>query len=68
MMRRDLKQTEFDGRKALITADHPHRGEIAICMGARFNTSLGVWRMVFKSDRDGQEFEVSGGGDIKWIV
>jgi len=65
----NLKQTEFDGRRAMIIAkNHPHKGELALCIGAQFNVALGVWRMVFKNERTGQEFEVGGGGDILWAV
>ena len=68
-MRRDLRKTEFDGRWALITGtNHPHKGDIAICLGAILNPRTRMWQMMFKSIKSDIEFTVNGGGDIKWIV
>lgn len=68
-MRRDLRKTEFDGRAALVTkVHHPQKGEVAICLGAKFNSRAMVWQMVFQNTRTREEFIVNGGGDIKWIV
>ena len=68
-MRLDLRRTEFDGKPALITGeDHPHKGEVAICLGAKFNVKANIWQMVFKSTKTKEEFMVNGGSDIKWVV
>jgi len=57
--------TKFDNKKALILNNHPHSGEVAVCMGAD-KTNLG-WAMKFKSTETQIEFYVWSGNDIQWI-
>lgn len=59
------KETEFNNKKAMILNGHPHKGEIATCLGSD-KTALG-WAMKFKSDETEIEFYVWNGKDVHWL-
>ena len=59
------RDTEFDGKRAMILDSHPHGGKVAICQGAD-KTAIG-WGMKFKDDQTGAEFYVFNGQDISWL-
>jgi hypothetical protein len=59
------RNTEFDGKKAMILDGHPHGGKIAICRGAD-KTAAG-WAMKFKDEQTSVEFYVFKAQDISWL-
>lgn len=65
-MNTERKVTPYDGRKALIIGDHPHKDEIAVCLGAEI-TLLG-WGLVFESETQNMgSFFVFDPKNVKWL-
>lgn len=60
-----MRETPYDGKKALIQDGHPHKGTVAICQGAD-QTPLG-WGLVFKREDTGESFFVFDPDEVKWI-
>ena len=61
-----LVATTYDGKKAVITgADHPHKDEVAICIGAEY-TSVG-WAIKWQAVDSNEAFLTTRGTEIKWL-
>jgi len=60
-----MKQTPYDGKKALILKGHPHEDAVALCQGAD-STPLG-WGLIFKREDTGESFFVFDPKEVQWI-
>jgi hypothetical protein len=60
----EYKRTEFFGKMATILNDHPHSGEVALCLGAE--KTLQGWGMKFQNTETKIEFFVWNGADVYW--
>ena len=59
------KTTPYDGKKAVIIGNHPHKDAVAICHGADLLPT--GWGVKFKRIDDDTEFYVFNGKEVKWI-
>ncbi|HTN05380.1 hypothetical protein [Agriterribacter sp.] len=61
-----LVATTYDGKRAVIVSStHPHKDEIAICIGAKYTTA--GWAIKWKVDGTNEAFLTSRGTEIKWL-
>ncbi|HRO48502.1 hypothetical protein [Agriterribacter sp.] len=65
-IRHPLVATTYDGKKAvIISSGHPHKDEVAICIGAEY-TSMG-WAIKWKTVESDEAFLTTRGTEIKWL-
>ncbi|HRQ51108.1 MAG TPA: hypothetical protein PLR74_11265 [Agriterribacter sp.] len=61
-----LIATTYNGKKAVIMSpDHPHRDEVAICIGAEY-TSAG-WAIKWKAVGSEESFLTTRRTEVKWL-
>ena len=60
----ERRSTQFDGRKAMIIGNHPHKGATATCQGLEV-TNVGPG-LVFKNDNTYEEFFVFKPENVMW--
>ena len=60
----ERRSTKFDGRKAIIIGNHPHKGAAATCQGLEI-TNVGPG-LVFKNDNTYEEFFVFKPENVMW--
>ena len=60
----ERRSTQFDGRKAMIIGNHPHKGATATCQGLEV-TNVGPG-LVFKNENTYEEFFVFKPENVMW--
>ena len=60
----ERRSTQFDGRKAMIIGNHPHKRATATCQGLEV-TNVGPG-LVFKNDNTYEEFFVFKPENVMW--
>lgn len=62
---KNIRETPYDGKKAVIINEHPHADAVAICQRAEL--TYAGWGLVFKRVDDDTEFFVFHPENVKWI-
>jgi len=63
--RPERRKTQFDGRKAMIIGNHPHKGATATCQGLEV-TNVGPG-LVFKNENTYEEFFIFKPENVMWM-
>lgn len=59
------KKTKHLGKMAIILNDHPHKNEVAVCLG-KYKTEIG-WGLKFIIPKNSVTFFVWDENDIRWL-
>ena len=64
-VRPERRITQFDGRKAMIVGNHPHKGATATCQGLEV-TNVGPG-LVFRNENTHEEFFIFKPENVMWM-